>query len=374
MSNSDSSPLHLPNLSIEGFRGIKRLWLPKLGRATLLTGRNGVGKTTVLEAARIWAARGTSDSIGSLLLDREEIVSKGNGQIDQTDGLFVKALFWGRNSHKSDKILIGPKGSDDTELLKLTYIDSYSKTNIADRLKMKKIAKGFPIPQHVTVERKFGRAKESIMWTSSTLDRASAGPDSDLGLDSMVEDINFTWLDPGLSGTRAIVGFWTKFALTPTESRAVDALNVVTTEKIERIAVVGEGNAQKIIVKMEHADTPVPLKSLGDGATRLLAVGSAISCSQGGFLFIDEAEIGIHYTAQSSFWKMVLQAAYDNDVQVIATTHSFDCVKGFAEAAVENKTVDGILVRIEEGDDSQKAITFDESELEVVASRGIEVR
>ena len=107
---------------------------------------------------------------------------------------------------------------------------------------------------------------------------------------------------------------------------------------------------------------------------RLLAVGSAISCSRGGFLFIDEAEIGIHYTAQSSFWKMVLQAAYDNDVQVIATTHSFDCVKGFAEAAVENKTAEGILVRIEAGDDSQKAITFNESELEVVASHGIEVR
>ena len=198
--------------------------------------------------------------------------------------------------------------------------------------------------------------------------------DLDIDLDSMVEDIDFTWLDPELSGTRTIVGFWTQFALTPTESRAVDALNVITTEKIERIAVVGEGNAQKIIVKMEHSDTPVPLRSLGDGAMRLLAVGSAISCSRGGFLFIDEAEIGIHYTAQASFWKMVLQAAHDNDVQVIATTHSFDCVKGFAKAAFENNTVGGILIRIEEGDEVKRAITFDESELEVVARRGIEVR
>lgn len=372
MSSSDGSPLHLPSLSIEGFRGIKRLWLPKLGRATLLTGRNGVGKTTVLEAARIWAARGTKEEIGSLLLDREEIISMGNGQIDQTNGLFVKALFWGRNPKKQDRILIGPKGSDRTELLTLVYIDSYSKINTADRLKMKKTAEGFPIPQHAILDRYFGRAKESMFWGSSTLDRAS--DDLDLDFDAEVEDLNFTWLDPELSGTRTIVGFWTQFALTPTESRAVEALNVVTTEKIERIAVIGEGNAQRIIVKMEHSDTPVPLRSLGDGAMRLLAVGSAISCSRGGFLFIDEAEIGIHYTAQSSFWKMVLQAAYDNDVQVIATTHSFDCVKGFAEAAVENKTAEGILIRIEAGDDSQKAITFNESELEVVASHGIEVR
>ena len=258
MSSSDGSPLHLPSLSIEGFRGIKRLWLPKLGRATLLTGRNGVGKTTVLEAARIWAARGTKEEIGSLLLDREEIISMGNGQIDQTNGLFVKALFWGRNPKKKDRILIGPKGSDRTELLTLVYIDSYSKINAADRLKMKKIAEGFPIPQHAILDRYFGRAKESMFWGSSTLDRAS--DDLDIDFDAEVEDINFTWLDPELSGTRTIVGFWTQFALTPTESRAVQALNVVTTEKIERIAVIGEGNAQRIIVKMEHSDTPFRLE------------------------------------------------------------------------------------------------------------------
>ena len=372
MSSSDSSPLHLPSLSIEGFRGIKRLWLPKLGRATLLTGRNGVGKTTVLEAARIWAARGTREAIGSLLLDREEITSKGDGQIDQDDGAFVKTLFWERDPNKSDKIVIGPNSSNDRELLELTYIESYSKTVTAGRLKMKKIIGDFPTPQYVQMGIKFGKKNDSMILGSSILDSSST--DREFDFNSDVENVHFTWLDPRLSSTQAIVGFWTEFALTPTESKAVESLNVVTKERIERIAVVGKGNAQKIIVKMEHADTPVPLKSLGDGATKLLAVASAISCSRGGFLFIDEAEIGIHYTAQSSFWKMVLQAAYDNDVQVIATTHSFDCVKGFAEAAVENKTVDGILVRIEEGDDSQKAITFDESELEVVARRGIEVR
>lgn len=372
MSSSDSSPLHLPNLSIEGFRGIKSLWLPKLGRATLLTGRNGVGKTTVLEAARIWAARGTEETIGGFLLDREEIISKGDGFIDQNDGEFVKTLFWGRNPNASDKIVIGPNISDDAQVLKLVYVNSYSKTSTADRMKMKKIFGNFPFPQCVHILRIFGKAEKSMIFGPGILDRPP--PDLDYDFESEVEDVQVTWLDPGLSGTRTIVGFWTKFALTPTESRAVDALNVVTKERIERIAVVGDGDGQKIIVKAEHTDAPVPLRNLGDGATRVLAVATAISCCRGGFLFIDEAEIGIHYTAQASFWRMVLQAAYDNDVQVIATTHSFDCVKGFAVAAGENKTVDGILVRIEEGNDSHKAITFDESELEVVASHGIEVR
>ena len=41
-----TNPLHLPSLSIRSFRGIDRLSIPKLGRVTLLAGKNAVGKTT----------------------------------------------------------------------------------------------------------------------------------------------------------------------------------------------------------------------------------------------------------------------------------------------------------------------------------------
>ena len=49
--------LHLPELSISRFRGIESLKIGRLGRVTLLTGRNAVGKTTVLEAVRVFASR-----------------------------------------------------------------------------------------------------------------------------------------------------------------------------------------------------------------------------------------------------------------------------------------------------------------------------
>ena len=55
---SPSNHLHLPSLSIKGFRGIDDLSISRLGRVTLLAGKNGVGKTTVLEACRVYAARG----------------------------------------------------------------------------------------------------------------------------------------------------------------------------------------------------------------------------------------------------------------------------------------------------------------------------
>ena len=47
--------LHLPTLAIAGFRGIRELSIRRLGRVTLLTGNNGAGKTTVLDAVRMGA-------------------------------------------------------------------------------------------------------------------------------------------------------------------------------------------------------------------------------------------------------------------------------------------------------------------------------
>ena len=91
-------------------------------------------------------------------------------------------------------------------------------------------------------------------------------------------------------------------------------------------------------------------------------------------LVIDEAENGIHHTIQAKFWKMVLQTAQRNNVQVLATTHSWDCVKGFAQAANESEDVEGVLVRLERVPAGLKAITYDESRLEIAARSNIEVR
>ena len=75
--------LHLPNLTITGFRGIGELSISRLGRVTLLTGHNGVGKTTVLEAVRVFAARGRHSALSSLLRERDEYAADADGGDDK---------------------------------------------------------------------------------------------------------------------------------------------------------------------------------------------------------------------------------------------------------------------------------------------------
>ena len=187
-------------------------------------------------------------------------------------------------------------------------------------------------------------------------------------------------LGPNRPTDETVVEYWNQVALTPHEDRALEALNLITDVVVERVAALEPSNdtgliqPRRIMAKVRDTGYQVPLRSLGDGAMRTYAVALALAKSSGGFLLIDEAENGIHHSIQPKFWNMVLQTAQRNNVQVIATTHSWDCVKGFAQAANELEDVEGLLVRIERVPIGLRAITYDESRLKTVARSGIEVR
>ena len=93
-------------------------------------------------------------------------------------------------------------------------------------------------------------------------------------------------------------------------------------------------------------------------------------------LLIDEFEVGIHHTLQADVWRFVLKTAHELGVQVFATTHSWDCLKGFAEAVRDVPECDALAVRLEnvEGEEQTGAIIIDRDSLPVVIRNSIEVR
>ena len=93
--------LHLPHLQIKAFRGIKNLSIPRLGRVTLFTGKNAVGKTSVLESVAIFATRGHFSMLSNLQRVREEFMNTGD------DLPNIEALFYRRDALKNQPIVIG---------------------------------------------------------------------------------------------------------------------------------------------------------------------------------------------------------------------------------------------------------------------------
>ncbi|MBM3459563.1 MAG: ATP-binding protein [Armatimonadetes bacterium] len=179
--------------------------------------------------------------------------------------------------------------------------------------------------------------------------------------------------------------------LTPLEDRAVAALQVVAPE-IERVAVQGMHDIERELpepiqslvreapvpagsfrVRLAGHPRPVPLRSLGEGVSRLLGISLEMTQVQGGLLLIDEFENGLHHTIQAEVWSHLLAIARELDVQVVATTHSYDAVVAFQET-IRKHPDEGLLIRLQRAGDVCRATTFTGEELQIVAREQIEVR
>ncbi len=96
--------------------------------------------------------------------------------------------------------------------------------------------------------------------------------------------------------------------------------------------------------------------------------------SKNGFLLIDEVENGLHYSIHRKFWRMVLQTAQANNVQVLATTHSADCIRGFAEATNENPEISSAYYRMERDKKGLYVVGYPKDDLLVATLNRTETR
>ncbi|MEL7011141.1 MAG: AAA family ATPase [Cyanobacteria bacterium J06648_1] len=114
---------------------------------------------------------------------------------------------------------------------------------------------------------------------------------------------------------------------------------------------------------------------LGEGMYRILAMAMSLVTSENGVLLVDEIETGLHYEAQTDMWRLILETAKELNVQVFATTHSWDCIAAYQEALsqVEDKSI-GKLFRLDSKYGKLRAVEYDADDLDIAVRKGIEVR
>ena len=389
---SDSSSLHLPDLTIKGFRGIEDLTIPRLGRVTLLVGKNSVGKTTVLEAVRAYAARGRTGVLEGILRAHDEMstaVDEGGDEVSGPDWL---SLFHGRHRSTCREVKIGPTKTTDQLTIRAGSLTDRQLDLVWREIPDSRASEFMDAdPQAIKVE--FHSRVATVGISAALTDgqtlgvlpwnprirrlgrRRSLFPDDDTFASPIVCEL----FGPSLPDNSEIAHYLDQVALTEAQERAVDALRLIFGARVEDIATIGRrhpayATSLRTIVKLAGYDRPVPLRSLGDGALRMFGVALALANSRGGILLIDEAENGIHYSLQREFWRMVLQTADRNNIQVIATTHGWDCIAGFALAATELEHIDGVLFRLSDTHGQLRAVEYTEEEMITAAQQGIEMR
>lgn len=77
----------------------------------------------------------------------------------------------------------------------------------------------------------------------------------------------------------------------------------------------------------------LPLKLAGDGICKLLFILLAIIANPNSIILIDEIETGFHYSKYPKLWEVIANPARDYNCQIIATTHSYECIDGAIDGA-----------------------------------------
>ena len=384
---SDSNSLHLPDLTIKGFRGIEELTIPRLGRVTLLVGKNSVGKTTVLDAVRIYAARGRRAVLQDVLAQREEVVPAIDEQGRDALEVDWSALFHRAEQCSTELISIGASQPDRQLTIERGVLDEQQVAGI------EKVSSSLIEGDEIEAlkVRFCGNETIAAWWSAAAANHAVRTTASPLGgLDRFLRrehrllndseppaELPCAVLGPDLIDNNRMARLWDTAVANGCEAEAVDALRLIFGDAVQDVVTVGGGARslnRRALVGIRGQTRRVPLKSLGDGALRLFAIALALMQSKGGFLLIDEVENGLYYRLQREFWRMILRTAERNSVQIIATTHGWDCLAGFAMAAAESESADGFLLRLDRERGELRAVDYSKEGLKTAAIQYIDVR
>ncbi|MCG6534036.1 MAG: AAA family ATPase [Syntrophales bacterium LBB04] len=369
----------IDTLEIRQFRALRQLKLEGLGRVNLMTGRNNTGKSSVLEALRILAPEASPSVIYSIQRFREEDVGEmreATPSID-TDGLFqLSSLFHGfpQFSVKLEPIVIVSSGGQRPMQLSLDVIW------VSEERDQNGSRRYIPQQQELFNEREalpalmveVGGARrlfplEIMRRYPSRILRPEITDDSRLPC---------VFVSPyGGERTSTLGLLWDRIALSDREKDVIEALRIIDPEISAVSMIGGEGPRQTrtAIVRSAAISRPVPLRSFGDGLNRLFGIVLSLVNAKDGLLLIDEFENGLHHSIQVDIWKAIFKLASRLDIQVVATSHSWDAINAFQKAASEDPE-EGVLIRLSRRGEEIIPTLFREDELAVVTRDHIEVR
>lgn len=372
----ETNKVKLDSLEICGFRAFEHLRIEKLGRVNLITGKNNVGKTSLLEAMRLYVHQGQPALIWELLESRDETTDQDRG-LEKTgiNPFFnpnLKYLFNGRKDIKSfpPSIKIGSLNSSNETLTigfawysvkideegtrKIRILNDSEKDEVENR--------EVRLISQMGSQTKYSARPERLSRTFSQ--------------NSLAESYETPCIFISANGLnlQIITEFWDNIVLTDLEVSVLECLKIITPN-IERVNIISGSHRERIpIVRIKSLDEPLPLRSLGEGMNRLFGIALALVNAKDGILLIDEVESGLHYSVQPDVWRLIFETARRLNVQVFATTHSWDCIEAFQSAVQDSSEEEGLLIRLENKNNQIISTLFDKRRLGIATRENIEVR
>ena len=334
----------LTQLKIRNFRGFQDLTMDSLKAINLLAGENNTGKTSLLEAVFLLSSAGNPRlGINSNVLRGFE----GGKILPEAVETFWKQLFFGLDvgqsieikgdhaEHGSLILEIRLEQQTNTDIpldraervsatnqmgypsLVFRYRDPSSRKLIESRISMK--GREFVVHQRLYETEKPERRGVSMKGREFE----EHHPSANILLPSVIL----------LSQSRDPRGDAHRLAELKQRKQGdvvLEALQIIEPKlkSIEENSSSGESMIWGDIGLSEL----VPLAAMGEGMNRIARIVLTITVPKGGIVLVDEIENGLHHSILPNVWRYIDKLAQKFDTQIIATTHSYECIEAAHES------------------------------------------
>lgn len=351
----------ITDIVVENFKKFKSLKINDLRRVVLISGRNNIGKSSLLEALFLYMNHSSADSFARL-----------NGLRGTTgagaDGLW-KPLFFQTDTSRPIRIEI--TAGEKKGRLEYKRDDNYIPGNISGIsedviAQFRTVTRGTYSLGYSYTEGEYREQCHFSLSNSGILrDIKTSLPGNEIiGMVSTQFKNGIFMRD-----FNELVNAVGKLELTGEKKVLIKVLQDMDPA-IEDIVTVSVGGVTQLYVKVE--DHLIPLQYSGDGIVKLMNICLAILERKNGLLLIDEIENGLHYSMYEKLWSMINRISREVNCQVIATTHSYELIAALS-SGFENKD-DFVFYRLGKIKDEVNSFRFDYEMLNCAFESEMEVR
>ena len=326
----------IKNLKISNFRCFKSFDIQGFERVNLFGGKNNSGKTALLEGLylgstpsyktimRLRDNRGESleflkaipeKAWNNLFFDKKEIGPKSEIILEYDDKINNVEIVCNDSIEQLDEILSKDNGESNTMLTE----DEFKKSTLnISAYKNDKRVSGRSFSMTAS---SIGITVNSIGIIPKTLHISSSG------------EADFIPAFLRLSNS-ALAQEFDKCDLQGNVDEVLKIIQIIDGS-ITQIKTLNIGEPA-IYLKRETSKY-LPITLFGEAINRVVHFILKIINNNNSILLIDEIENGIHYTNQSDLWEMLFKLSIEFNIQIFATTHSYEMIKSFSEVAHKAK-------------------------------------
>ena len=354
------------SFTIENFRLFDHLTVEPLARVNLIAGENNAGKTALLEA--LWLLNHPASPRQALR------ISSWREATDYSRGSFYADIF-----HRYDTDLVIRMQAVDSQIpgvetLKISRqyraqqplfdisVESESElgeVDIGDLDFEHEIefdySTGNGTSSHANVwlesESKLGRSRPMLRESG----RLRAIPSHPCVFQNSTDRWN----------TRALTASFGKAEIEGTLKVITEVVQLLEP-RLKRLTTIADYRGFPSVYADIGVGRLYPLSIMGDGTKRVLALCLAFLRAQRGVLLVDEIENGLHYSVLVDVWKNLDLLSREFDVQVVATTHSYECIVAANNAFTELESDELHLHHLyrRNGSETPRATTYTKDMLE----------